>query len=308
MTGDRMRHHLVRLVTAGGAVVMLAGAAWWASAAPTARLSATRAPLTTGTTAQAKAAAARADAARELKVFLHRGRPGPGLPASGHSSRTATGTGVIRYWNWSGYADDNTSGNTYTKVSGSWTQPTVTCGAEGQIAVFWVGLDGFNNGTVEQDGTYAQCFEGTAYYYTWWEMYPTNQIQIVAANSPGDVIHASVAFSSGKFKLALTDATTTSASFTTTQTCGAGLTCARASAEWIAERPGESTGLYPLALFSPWKLTKATVTSGTTTGVISTFPDDIIHMVDTFNGYDLATPGTLGATGKSFTITSHVPY
>jgi hypothetical protein len=301
-----MKDHFLRLVAVGGAIVV-AGSALWMSG-PTAQPSATVAARTTGATTQAKAAAARADAVRELKAIVHRDRPGPGLPASSNQSRTATGTGVIRYWNWSGYADDNTSGNTYSKVSGSWTQPTVTCGAEGQIALFWVGLDGFSNGTVEQDGTYAQCFEGTAYYYTWWEMFPTNDIQIVAANNPGDVIHASVAFSAGKFKLALTDATTTSASFSTTQTCGTGLTCARSSAEWIAERPGESTGLYPLALFNSWKLTKASVTSGATTGVISTFPDDIIHMVDTFNSYDLATPGTLGATGKTFSVTSKISY
>jgi hypothetical protein len=298
--------HFVRLLAVAGAVAVLAGPALWASSPATTATMATGPAPATG--ASAAAAAARADVARELRAMVNRGRPGPGLPASSNQVRTGTGTTAIRYWNWSGYADDNSSGNTYSKVSGSWKQPTITCGQEGQIALFWVGLDGFNNNTVEQDGTYAQCFEGTAYYYTWWEMYPTNDIQIVAANNPGDLIHASVAFSAGTFKLALTDSTTPSASFTTTQTCATGLTCARSSAEWIAERPGEVTGLYPLAKFSPWKLSGATVTSGATTGVISTFPDDVIHMVDTFNSYDLATPGALSSTGKAFTATWNVPY
>src|SRR5580658_564795 len=33
-------------------------------------------------------------------------------------------------YNWSGYADTSTTANTFTKVSGAWTTPAVTCSAE----------------------------------------------------------------------------------------------------------------------------------------------------------------------------------
>lgn len=41
-----------------------------------------------------------------------------------------------------------------------------------------MGLDGFDNQTVEQDGTLAYCFEGAAYYFTWWEMFPGGSVTV----------------------------------------------------------------------------------------------------------------------------------
>ena len=68
--------------------------------------------------------------------------------------------------NWSGYANNNSGGNTYSNVSAHWTQPAITCPTkEEQLAAFWVGIDGYTSNTVEQAGTLAQCFEGTAHYY-----------------------------------------------------------------------------------------------------------------------------------------------
>jgi hypothetical protein len=81
--------------------------------------------------------------------------------------------------NWSGYVDTNSGGHTYSEVSGNWTEPTATCTSTNSDAAFWVGLDGFTSATVEQAGTLAVCGDGTASYYTWWEMYPTDALQIV---------------------------------------------------------------------------------------------------------------------------------
>src|SRR5262249_46533235 len=102
-------------------------------------------------------------------------------------------------FNWSGYVDDNSTGKTYSSVAGTWKQPKVTCPTdENRIAVWWIGLDGWNSGTVEQDGTLAWCFQGNASYWTWWEMYPTNQIQIVGSSvAPGDTIVTSVKYAAG---------------------------------------------------------------------------------------------------------------
>ena len=71
-------------------------------------------------------------------------------------------------------------------------------GAEGhlhhgdELAVDWVGIDGWTDGTVEQTGTLEWRFESTASYYTWGEMYPTNGIQTVGITvAPGDAVTAS---------------------------------------------------------------------------------------------------------------------
>jgi hypothetical protein len=190
-------------------------------------------------------------------------------------------------------------------VSGKWTEPAITCPTkEQQITVFWIGIDGWNSGTVEQDGTLAQCFEGTAFYYTWWEMYPTNSIQTVGTTvKPGDKITATVVKTGTNYALTVTDATTSGNNISTTQSCAAA-TCVDASAEWIAEAPGGPRGEYPLADFKKWTASAASVTSGSTKGNIKSFPDDEITMVSSFSGgYALATPGALNAAGTGFPVT-----
>jgi hypothetical protein len=239
----------------------------------------------------------------ELDRLIGHGVLAPGQRVPGPEEHRIGGLNQVSYDNWSGYADDNSSGNTYTKVSGSWTQPAVTCPTnEDEVAVFWVGLDGFDNSTVEQDGTLAQCYKGTAFYYTWWEMFPTNSITTVGNTlKPGDQISASVNYAKGKYKLALTDQTTTANSFSLTQTCGAGQVCNNASAEWIAETPSYSRGYSPWPQFGTWKLTAANATSGTA-GAISAFPDDEITIFGTF-GENLATTGALNRAGNAFGVT-----
>jgi hypothetical protein len=253
------------------------------------------------THARASLDARAAAAARAALKHLSVGYPG-NERVPGHTQRVR-GLTQQESFNWSGYADDNTKGNTYSKVSGKWTEPGITCGSGDAIAVFWVGIDGFNTGTVEQSGSFAQCFQGTAHYYTWWEMYPKNSIQLVGTTvKPGDKIAASVVKSGTNYTLKVTDSTTTANSFSTTKTCAA-TTCLDASAEWIAEAPSGARGEYPLPDFKTWSLTSASVTSGTKTGTISAFPDDEITMIDGTLTYPLASPGALNAAGNAFKVT-----
>src|SRR5947209_8132214 len=80
-------------------------------------------------------------------------RPGGPIHLVG-SSQAVHGAGAISHAaqssNWSGYAA--TSG-TYTSVSASWTEPTGHCSSGSQYSSFWVGLDGYNSGSVEQTGS-----------------------------------------------------------------------------------------------------------------------------------------------------------
>ena len=242
---------------------------------------------------------ARAAALAALK-HLKIGQHAINQPLPGHSVRVK---GASVSTNWAGYADTNTSG-TYSKVTGSWTEPKGTCGSGQSFAAFWTGIDGFSSGTVEQDGTLIQCAGGTATYFSWWEMYPTNNIQTVStAVRPGDHITSSVTRSGTKYTLTLTDSTHPAASFSTTQTCAATPKCVDSSAEWIAEAPSNSSGqVLPLANFGSWTLTDATVTAGTRSGTISSFPRAKITMVNN-SGQVKAQSGPLNSAGNQFKVT-----
>lgn len=260
-----------------------------ASAAPTGHL--TKGHLS----ARAEATIRARDFLRNLKVGQH----GTDQRVSGHA-RSINGLRQFQSTNWSGYADDNTRGNTYTSIAASWSEPTGSCTSTETLAVFWVGIDGFSSGSVEQDGTLIECSGGSAFYFTWWEMFPTNSVQVVGSTvRPGDSIHASVVRSGTSYTLKVTDSTTPADSFTTTQSCSS---CANSSAEWIAEAPSNSSGVLPLTDFHTWTASSATVKSGSTSGVISTFPDDELTMVDS-SGLVKAQPGSLNSSGNGFTVT-----
>lgn len=204
-------------------------------------------------------------------------------------------------YNWSGYVDTPTTNGPYTGASGSWKQPAVACTAEQELAATWVGLDGYSDDTVEQDGTLAWCFEGTAYYYDWFEMYPAG-LEIVDVVAPGDHITASVDVSAGTdYTLAVSDFTDSASSFSATATCSSS-TCLDASAEWIAERPAFSTtGIAPLADYGKWKVTGASVIGSTGfSGPITTYPYTPLYMVDSTDSYYLSRPSALNSAGNSF--------
>jgi peptidase A4-like protein len=199
--------------------------------------------------------------------------------------------------NWAGYADTGTG---FTKVTGTWVEPSATCGSGESLAAFWVGIDGFSSNSVEQDGTLIECDGGQAFYFTWWEMFPTNAVQIVGQTlSPGDTIHASVTRTGTSYKLTVTDSTNSADSFTKTETCS---NCANSSAEYIAEAPSNGTSVEALSHFSVFKLKSATVSTSSKSGVISSFTDDEITMVDSAGNVE-AQPGNLNANGNFFQVT-----
>jgi hypothetical protein len=204
----------------------------------------------------------------------------------------------VQSTNWAGYAD---TGSSFSKVTASWTEPSATCSRSGeQLAAFWVGIDGYSSNSVEQDGTIIECYRGAAYQFTWWEMYPTNAIQVVGQTlAAGDAITSTVTRSGTAYTLTVTDSTHPANSFTTTESCSS---CANTSAEWIAEAPSSSSSVYPLADFGSWRASGASVTEGSTSGVISSFTDDEITMVDSSNRVK-AQPGALSGSGNSFSVT-----
>ena len=246
-------------------------------------------------TAHAAPAAATAIAKAAIKD-LRVGQHGTAHRA-GRVAKKIDGQSVEETYNWSGYAD---TGSGYNEVSGSWTEPSASCGSELTLVAFWVGIDGFNSGSVEQDGTLIECYDGTPYQYSWWEMYPTNAIQVVGESvEPGDQITASVNASGTNYLLTVLDTTNPANDISTTQSCS---DCANSSAEWIAEAPSGSDGIYPLTDFGTWTLTNSTVVEGSDSGVISTFSDNELIMIDSSGNIE-AQPGALTIGGSSFSDT-----
>ena len=239
--------------------------------------------------AQAKAAAVAF--IKTLRVGFHSQSHPMASRVSGLTQVTST--------NWSGYAD---TGSSFSEVSAKWTEPTPSCSGSRttSLAAFWVGIDGYSSSSVEQDGTLIECYEGGAYQYTWWEIYPVNSIQVVGESlAAGDAITASVTRSGTSYTLKVTDSTHSANSFSTTQTYAS---AANSSAEWIAEAPSGSSGVEPLAKFSTWTSANSDVTEGSTAGVISSFTDDEITM-DTSSGATEAQPSSLNSSGNSFSVT-----
>ena len=223
-------------------------------------------------------------------------------PSHGAHFATLRGVGLkqVKSSNWSGYAD---TGSGFSSVTGKWKEPKISgCSASSPLeaVVFWVGLDGFNNSTVEQDGTAAICGGGNPItYLTWWEMFPANNIQFIGATvKPGDAIAASVVRSGTKYTLKVTDSTTKGNSFTASATCAA-TTCKNQSAEWIGEAPSANGAEVPLPKFAPWTLTAATVKAGSHSGTIKSFPDNAITMELGSPDNDVK-PGALNSAGNSF--------
>jgi hypothetical protein len=251
---------------------------------------------TRGPATASSLATARGDLTHLLAHWHHTADLVGDRPSAGQAGTSAGPTQLLSS-NWSGYAD---VGSGFDGVSATWVEPAITCGQAPTIAVFWVGIDGLFSGTVEQDGTLAECENGTPSYFTWWEMFPTNDIQVVGTTNPGDSISAFVTRANDQYSLSVTD-NNTGQGFDTSQTC---TNCADSSVEWIAEAPSDSAGILPLADFQHWSVTSATAASPAKGGVISTFPDYELTMIDSMNVIEAA-PSPLAAAGNAFGVAFH---
>ncbi|MFJ6740740.1 G1 family glutamic endopeptidase [Streptomyces sp. NPDC091279] len=72
---------------------------------------------------------------------------------------------------WGGYVVSGKEGD-FDSVSAEWTEPEVTCNSTDDAFARWVGLDGWDGETVEQQGVAVQCATGTPVHRLWWEMFP----------------------------------------------------------------------------------------------------------------------------------------
>jgi hypothetical protein len=227
---------------------------------------------------------------------------GPMIRAAGH------GTLPTVSLNWSGYAV--TSRQQFNHVSSSFVQPAIKCpGIAGQYTSEWVGLDGFNDQTVEQDGTSGYCGgpnHTTPIYKAWYEMFPAGSVNVFTVH-PGDMISAAVNYASGDFTLTISDLTT-GKSATTSATCSS---CARASAEWIIERPAVCNNAFThcflteLANYGQTTMAgdTASVDGGKVKGITGFANNYSIFMVNSVSRGFITLDTVSQATGPSFQAT-----
>ena len=202
-------------VIKGSVTIAVAAAATVALVGLSGSVNATARPLTKGTLGPA--------------VHLAHG------PARGPHPKAAQSIPIDYSGNWSGYVTQPKSGGAtgFKYVHADYSVPSVNCTTTPYaFSYHWVGLDGWTDGTVEQDGVGSFCVNGSPDYFAWYEMYPAGNTFEFSVN-PGDAISSSVTYiGSAKYTLALTDQTT-GQSFNTTQTCTS--TCDNSSAEVITE-------------------------------------------------------------------------
>jgi hypothetical protein len=190
---------------------------------------------------------------------------------------SVTGTGFAPHtWggpltdagNWAGYA---ATGQSFTTITSTWVEPSVTCTADHDLYAPWVGLDGYGDQTVEQTGVQTSCSTGSPVVSGWYEMYPANPVYYSNAASIGDTFQATVTYEGGtSYKLTLADETK-GWSHTVTKS----LSADNASAEAIIEAPGGFPSIPGgvtfsdvtvdgslLNTFHPTKLTSAGFTPG----------------------------------------------
>jgi hypothetical protein len=231
-------------------------------------------------------------------------------PVIQHAPRRALGParnqlGNIKVFNsnnWSGYA---VIGSGFTQAKGSWIVPAVDCKTAPNASVsFWVGIDGWNDETVEQTGTDSDCNEGKPKYYAWYEFAPLAGVTIPSVSAkPGDSMSAEIDYDGSEFTVTMTNQNTGETYSASSSVPEA----QRTSAEWIAELNGIELSNFNAVRFGD-DFTQVTgtnsATNASTSGPISAFGNNVQGSVLVAGqDKDEAVPSFLSADGTSFTVT-----
>lgn len=235
--------------------------------------------------------------------------------ASAHATTRETSA------NWAGYAV--TSRKPFSRVVGAWVQPRATCnGLRRSYAAFWVGLGGFARHAhgLEQIGTEADCSQGTATSYAWYELLPAAPVMLKLVVHPGDELAASVTVEGSDVALHLRDLSTGKSFVKSLRTASPDTS----SAEWIAEAPsicasgGQRCRALPLTDFS--SVTFSGATAATRGGAMSPIDSPAFALTEVTLkssgiGFGIpgraiagasggqASPSALADSGSSFTVT-----
>jgi hypothetical protein len=180
--------------------------------------------------------------------------------------------------NWGGYAVTYPAGTgSFTSVTATWTQPTVSCatGDAGARAAVWVGLGGYRRGThgLEQAGVSSDCNGRTNLpeYYAWYELTPRSGVVVKQLEiRGGDTMRVTVSVNRARTRAVFQlDNRTRALRYTRAVAVS---TPNLSSAEWIVEAPsgcnGVRCGWVRLANFGSVALRKVATTGNGHRGTI----------------------------------------
>lgn len=146
-----------------------------------------------------------ATAATPAAAPADRAPANPHLTAAPAVSHTPPRKGQHGDQTWAGYAV--ISSGPYTRIWGSWVIPAMNCSRGGGDASPWVGIDGWDNDTVEQIGVDLDCYRGRGSYHPWVEMYPAASDYFRGPIRAGDRLTAYVTASGSTWRLTESDTT-----------------------------------------------------------------------------------------------------
>jgi hypothetical protein len=192
--------------------------------------------------------------------------------------------------NWSGTAITG-SYNSFREVQGQWVVPNIdTSSVAGAMVVTWVGIDGYGNGRVEQDGSLGWASPSGPYYCAWTELYPLQGILCSNLSvKPGQTIYTYMTTNASSTYFFMEN-TNTGNYISFTEAGG----CLCQTAEWITERPSNGSVPYPLARFGTVVMTDEGASSGTTDWWAHTSP------------YTTYRINMVGSTGKTLVTTTNL--
>jgi len=205
--------------------------------------------------------------------------------------------------NWAGYSVAHNFADPQplvTAVSGSWVVPHVQITQNDTFSAVWIGIGGVFGHTLIQTGTEQDCVGGTLYYFTWYELLPSDSVTITTINvSPGDTINARISLVNSAENLwaVYIGDLSTGQSFNQSFVYDS----SQLSAEWVVERPDVNNALSNLANFGSVTLSNCTVEMSNEVSAFGYFPSIRIFMYDV-DGTRLADVSTYSSDGSSFTV------
>ncbi|PYB68881.1 peptidase A4 [Thermoplasma sp. Kam2015] len=232
------------------------------------------------------------------------------IPAFEHNLIRASTTSSE---NWAGYVITSSDYSVHN-VSMSMIIPNTDTSGN-SYAAFWVGIDGYNDNTVEQTGILAEPsgfgHNSKTVYKVWYEFYPAAPVYASFSASAGDYVYANVTYNGyGSFTTYIMVETSGGqiiGTFTGHATVSNALDD---SAEWIVEAPASTSGILPLADFGVAEfgydsthisLTNYATVSGNYEPMGYFSPTEIIMVNQA--GQPQATPSAISADLTSFNVT-----
>ena len=245
------------------------------------------------------------------------GRSNRGAPHIRTKTRTSRSKGSISSGtseNWSGMVAgsnlNRVTRGSVTGVVGSFRVPTITRPSNGRAAYCsaWVGIDGYNNGTVQQIGIEADWdpVHNRPTYYAWTEFYPSPALEIVGLPiNDNDLFTVSVTLTNsvtGQFRSVITNVTH-NVSYTVPSRYTINRNAQCASAEWIVEAPYEN-GILPLAPYGTitWTACQANVNNVVGAITNSAWNAVKLSMVNSSN-HVISQCNSIGVNSQTFSTT-----